>query len=721
MIPPLSERAVLLLFCQISLLLLLARSLGEIFRRFDQPPVLGELLAGILLGPSVLGALLPGLEHVLFPPTAEQFHLLEALSWLGMVFLMLLTGIETDIRVLANLGRPAFAASLMGILIPFATGFALGWAIPDDMLAQPGQRLLFSLFLATAMSISAVPVIAKILIDLRLIRRDLGLVILGAGVTDDTIGWVLLSVITGIATKGGVSVGSVLGSVVSTALFIAACSLVGVRLVQGLLRWVDDHCRIEHAMVTAVVLVTLICASVTEWIGIHAVFGAFAAGIMISQSPRVRRDTVEKLEGLLLGVFAPLFFTYAGLKVDLMRDFSLGLAALILAVACFGKIVGCTMGAYWGGLGRWESLSVGFGMNARGAMGLVVAIVGLSLSLLSGPMYAAIVLMALFTSFMAPPLLRWSTTRVSPSAEEEARLRVQAERARSILPEEGVKILVPTAGGENAKFAIGFAAPFGRLAGSTITAVHFAAPDGRRQGWFTWRKTPIDTHFQELKRIASTQGVSNLVVRTAASSPTAAAILEEAGRGYDLLILGASRESRRRPLGGDFIRRVVDQASCHTLVVETSGPDERGGTAQVRRILVPITGTWYSRAAAEFVVLYARQVEAEVDVIYVSESAQQIFRRFVPEEEAKPEMEPLFQPVVAMAQRHGVRLRTTLLEGANAEKAILREVNRGHYNLLVLGAVPRPHATRLFLGRRVEILLKESRCAVAVFIPRMPT
>src|SRR5580658_7294521 len=192
---PLSGHAIVLVLLQLSVLLTVARLGSELVKRVGLPSVIGELAAGILVGPSFLGHFWPEAFSLLFPSDVEQAHLLEIMSWFGMILLLLLTGIETDLRLLKNLGRSAFAASLFGMAVPFAFGFGLGWWIPDSFVAQPDHRTIFALFLATAVAISAMPVIAKILIDLDLTKRNIGVVILSAGVVDDTTGWIVLSMI----------------------------------------------------------------------------------------------------------------------------------------------------------------------------------------------------------------------------------------------------------------------------------------------------------------------------------------------------------------------------------------------------------------------------------------------------------------------------------------------------------------------------------------------
>jgi Kef-type K+ transport system membrane component KefB len=201
-VPSLSEKQILSFLTQFILLVLTARLLADLMRRAGQATVIGELMAGVVLGPSILGKCLPGIERRIFPPEPIVNHLVEASAWIGVIMLLLCTGLETDLNTLRNVRRPAALVSSLGIVVPFAGGFLLGWYLPVVYLAAPNQRLIFALFLAVAMSISAVPVIAKILIDLDLMQRELGLLILAAGILDDSVGWLLLSVVAGLAARG---------------------------------------------------------------------------------------------------------------------------------------------------------------------------------------------------------------------------------------------------------------------------------------------------------------------------------------------------------------------------------------------------------------------------------------------------------------------------------------------------------------------------------------
>ncbi|MGH7648578.1 MAG: cation:proton antiporter, partial [Gemmatimonadaceae bacterium] len=396
-LPPISGHDLQILLLQIAGLMFLCRLLAEVMRRLGQPAVIGELLAGIVLGPTILGHYVPGLFNSIFPQQTSQFHLLEVISNLGMIFLLLLTGIETDVRAMRRLGRAAFMASVFGITIPFAMGLVLGLVLPARYLANPAQRPIFAAFIATAMAISAMPVIAKILIDLNLMKRNLGVVILSAGVVDDTVGWLVLSVIAGIATAGSFSAGSLGFTAIALVVFLAVMRWVIYPGFTRTIGWVNRSVPLVGADLTLILVFTLFSAAVTEAIGVHAVFGAFVFGLLVRQIPRVRTATLQTIETFVLASLSPIFFAFVGLKVDLWSLSGWQLPAIVLGIAVAGKLVGCYVGGRLGKLGRWESFALGVGMNARGAMGLIVALIGLSLGLLTQEMYSIVVLVAVIT------------------------------------------------------------------------------------------------------------------------------------------------------------------------------------------------------------------------------------------------------------------------------------------------------------------------------------
>lgn len=719
MIPPLAAHHILLFLVQFALLLASARLLGEMMKRVDQPQVFGELLAGILLGPSLLGWVAPGLFSRLFPPDPQQYHLLELISWLGMIFLLLFTGLETDMARLRHLGRPAVAASLFGLVVPFALGYTLGTAIPDHLLVNPSHRLIFHLFMGTAMAISAVPVIAKILLDLNLLKRNIGVIILGAGIVDDVCGWTILSVLIGMMTKGTLDLPTVFGAVWSTALFIAVALFLGVRLVRRLMRWIDEHAHVEEAHITAVLLITLVCAAVTEAIGIHAVFGAFVAGVILAHSPRVRANALEKLVGVVYGVFSPVFFAFVGLRVDLTQLSNVGLVVAVVSVACAGKLVGCTLGGIVGRLSWWEAISIGIGMNARGGVGLIIALVGLASGILSLEVYSSLVIMAMVTTLMTPPLLKWTLSHIALSDAEQEQL--QGEEQRSIFDKRTLRILIPTAGGPNALTALRIAAPLATHADATITAL-FVSPPPPSPRFFSrlWpgHVSGGNGPLQELQRLAQTYGVT-VEGRTvqAREGHFPEAILAEARRGYDLMLLGASGYTH--PLGGAFIEEILKDPPVHVAIIKAR--DEK---PRYHRILVPTAGDVSSQLAVEFAAMYAEDVGAEVTLLHVSllpEKGRQWFRqqKTVLDNNTRRIMaDTMLWELRPSQARAELRIMAKVVEGTQVDQEILRETRQGEYDLLILGASSRAGRLGVLLGERTEQVVSQAPCTVIVVMPR---
>src|SRR3954471_11165956 len=232
---------------QLIVLMLVGRLLGEAMHRIGQPSVMGQLLAGVLLGPSVLGWLWPDLQHWIFPPAKDQKAMIDAISQFGILLLLLLTGMETDLKLVRKVGRAGISVSLTGVAVPFACGVALGEFLPDSLLPRPDQRLLTSLFLGTALSISSIKIVAAIVRDMKFTRRNLGQVIVASAILEDSIGWVIIAITFSLAQAGTIDVLSVAKSVLGTAAFMAVSLTVGRRLVFWLIRWANDSFESEFA------------------------------------------------------------------------------------------------------------------------------------------------------------------------------------------------------------------------------------------------------------------------------------------------------------------------------------------------------------------------------------------------------------------------------------------------------------------------------------------
>jgi Kef-type K+ transport system membrane component KefB len=702
---------ILLLLVQIAILLFVARAFGEIAQRLKQPSVVGEILAGIVLGPSLLSGLFPAFGAWVVPQTPESGYLLEVVSLIGALFLLLITGLETDLQLIRRHARTAMGVSLGGILVTFSSGLVLGWYLPEDLLAQPGteQRLVFALFVATAMSISAIPVIAKVLMDMNLMRRDVGQTIIAAGMSDDTIGWVLLSIVAGLAASGRVDAFSVLKSVAGVAAFMLISFTLGRWLVKRALDFVQDEARAPDRLVTLVVVLTFAWGAVTQALGLEAVLGAFVMGILFGQMPRLPQTTHHKLITVTLAIFTPIFFAVAGLKVNaraLLEPRLFLITLLVIAVASGGKVLGTYLGARLiGRRDHWTSLSFGAGLNARGAMEIIIATIGLQLGILSPDMFSIIVVMAMVTSLMAPPALRWVLAHVTPEQEELERLHREELAASSTLGHIH-RVLLPVR-----RRPIGD--PIHLLSARLIdrmalkSSLSLTVLNVFRSG----EKTQSEEFLNEVMPAFLTKEVTRKLVE---SSDPSAAILAEAHKHYDLMILGATEEpARHAALFHPVVDELVRLAPCATIVLKGDvAPDWNPG-----RILVPTNGSAGARSAAELAFWLAAE-EEEVIALNVLQTQDEPYRaafgqRSTPTGEAAARA--MVDELKKLGDAQGVRTHAVVQHGRDTNTAILEFCRSARIGVMVLGTSVRAGSERLFLGPSVERLIDEAPCPVVVY------
>jgi Kef-type K+ transport system membrane component KefB len=404
-----SEQAFALLLFQLFALLSLGLALGEFFRRLRQPTVIGEILAGVLLGPSVLGALAPDVFAAFLP--GSQTQLLGSLAWLGSVFLLLVAGLEINLAILIQQSRIVALSSLFGIAVPFTFGFLLGVILPDAYLIDPQRRILFSLFLATALSISAIPVIAKILMDMSLLRTSVGQAILGAAIVNDLVGWVFFAVILSMLATPGHGQSSVAATVILTISFALICLTFGRKIVTKLFGFFKAMRLPPEGILGVAVLVAFLCAAFTQWIGIHAIFGAFLAGVMIGETGEASNRPRELLRQMVFYIFAPVFFASMGLRANFVHHFDPALVLAVLAIAVVAKFTGGYLGAYIGGRRGYQAYAIGFGLMPQGAMGIILAFLALEFSLINETVFVALVSTALVTSILSGPLIKRAMAR----------------------------------------------------------------------------------------------------------------------------------------------------------------------------------------------------------------------------------------------------------------------------------------------------------------------
>jgi Kef-type K+ transport system membrane component KefB len=245
---------------------------------------------------------------MIFPRTPEQKAMIDAVSQLGVLMLLLLAGMETDLGLVKKSGRASFMVSMTGIMVPFACGFALGEMLPDAMLPNPDHRLVTSLFLGTALSISSVKIVAMVVREMNFMRRNVGQIIVATAVIDDTIGWIIIAIIFSLASRGSLDIFSVGQAVLGTLVFLGVSFTIGRRLVFQLIRWANDHLVSSAAVITVILLLMSGMALITHLIGVHTVLGAFVAGVLVGESPILTKQIDERLRGLITSLFMPVFF-----------------------------------------------------------------------------------------------------------------------------------------------------------------------------------------------------------------------------------------------------------------------------------------------------------------------------------------------------------------------------------------------------------------------------
>ncbi|WP_224332575.1 cation:proton antiporter [Haloprofundus halobius] len=782
-IEPLGHDQLLWLFVMLTTLLVVARGLGELAKRFDLPAVVGELTAGIVLGPSLFDVTTLVSGAVFAPGTniEPQFHLIEVVSWIGLLMLIILTGLETDLRLIVSRATESTIISITSIVVPFVIGFAFAWYLPVRFVAQADQRLAFALFVAVAMSISAIPVIAKILMDMDAIRRDFGQISLAAGMINDTVGWILLALVAGLARTGQIELASTGLTILYLTVFLLFGFTVGQRLVRWLIRWVDNVVGGQVAKITTVMVLSMGVGSFTHYLHLEVVLGAFVVGILVGQVKRFDYETEHTFEMMTMGVFAPIFFATAGLRVDLTSLFEpvvffAAIGALLIAVV--GKFVGSYVGAKAAGLSHWEGITMGAGLNARGAMEIIVAMVGLGLGVLTVEMYSIIVMIAIVTSLMAPPLLRWSLPKVPMSDAERERLEREKRQAGSFLGSV-TTILLPTRCSGDSQFAAQLLGRLTRDEEIEVTNMYLRydeterspgriesfvsklpyvgsdeathATDGGREdptAGGAERSSRTDTG-QSSQSGTGTDGETDYasdsarclnlmqfqldpggdvsarnVVRSERGSATEA-VLTEAERDYDMLVLGASERGARPddPLFGSVVDEVVQNAPCPVMVVNAD-PEASDGILEqkpIRRILLPTVGAEYNRHAAEVAFAIAGG-NTLVEVLHVV-NPPQIGDRFVEEpdiQQARRIGEEIVDAEADLGRAMGVEVTTKVFVGDDDEpqEAIVEYADETGADLVLLGSNIRPVSGRAFLGHRAEYVIRNATCPVAVLSSR---
>jgi Kef-type K+ transport system membrane component KefB/nucleotide-binding universal stress UspA family protein len=723
--PP-GEHELLIFWVGLVLVVALARLLGLLARKVGQPAVIGELAAGIVLGPSVLGRLAPDVFDWLFPDDDVQTAMLFTVSWLGVVFLLVVTGYETDLALIRRLGRAAGIVSTGSLVVPMVFGLGVGLVMPDLFVGESGDRTVFALFLAAALSISSLPVIAKILSEMGFMRRDFGQLTLAAGMANDVVGWVLLGIVAGLAQAGAIEIGSILTTLAGLAVFFGLAFTVGQRALDWGLKLLRVNRAPVHAATGLVLLFALGAGAITQWLGVEAVLGAFVAGVLLGRSRLREHRTIEPIETVTTTFLAPVFFATAGLRVDLglLGDATVLLwAGVVLAAASLAKFAGSLAAAHLAGLPGREGAALGIGLNARGALEIVIATVGLSLGVLNQASYTVIVLMALATSMAAPPLLRRVLANWAGTDEEQERLLREETLAGNIIVRDE-PVLIPTQGGMNSIMAaqiVDLAWP--KEVGVTLATVDPAgdAPDLRV--------------LEDVLHLRS-------VERKALDGEPVEAVLEELRLGYGTAVVGTSA-----PEGDGVLSPFAEELALRSLVPITLV--RRGLDVNSRlppaygRVLIPVTGTTSSIAAQEVGLAISGAIGTEAILTHVvhhdeegadddaaGEGADVTGTRRSLRSWTGTDMlsrsggstrvasQRLLDDAASRAATVGARAITALTDAESTAAGILQLVELHETDLVILGATRRDVDGRLFLGHTVERLLR--RCGATIVVVVSP-
>jgi Kef-type K+ transport system membrane component KefB/nucleotide-binding universal stress UspA family protein len=613
----------LILLLQIAIILALSRAMGFVFARFKQPQVVGEMVAGIMLGPSLFAWVWPTAWMNIFRPDlipgsglhADPTQYLSMLSQVGVIFFLFLIGLELDPKLIQNRGHAAVVISHVSIIAPFLLGAALALPLYSQVFTSTPQMRFTSvaLFMGAAMSITAFPVLARILTERNLHKTKVGAVTITCAAVDDVTAWCMLAFVVGIARATGVR--SAIFTAVASLLYIGVMFFLirpFLRRLQGLY---DRQQRLSQNMVAVIFLLTLISAYATEWIGIHALFGAFLMGAVMPKGTQFVRSLSEKLEDYTVVFLLPIFFAYTGLKtqIGLLNHAELwGITFLVIAVACAGKFGGSTIAARACGLPWRESAAIGILMNTRGLMELVILNIGRELGVITDAVFAMMVIMALVTTALTTPILNW----VYPERMFGPEVAAPAEAVPAGL-KKLYTVLIPISDPASGGPLLRLAAMLGGTAETRrILALHLRRPVDREayRAGLDEAEQPapeapaleplLDLSQQEKIDVEPLSFVSRDIAEDISSLARA--------RHANLVLMGFHRPVFGHAILGGTVHRVLTGAPADVAIFVNRSPDE-----SPRKILVPYLGGVHDRLALEIANRMAKTIDVQVTAFHV--------------------------------------------------------------------------------------------------------
>ena len=685
------EHLLLLLFVQICVIVALSRVVGWLFLRIGQPKVVGEMVAGIMLGPSLLGWLAPSFAAGLFPSASMPY--LGFLSQLGVICFLFLVGLELNPKLLRDRGHAAVMISHMSIIAPFLLGAALTlYLFPRLFQATPAMSFrAVALFMGAAMSITAFPVLARILTERNLHKTNVGAVAITCAAIDDVTAWCMLAFVVAFARFEGVHKAVV--TAVLAVVYVLAMFFIVRPFARRLESLHERQGRLSQGVMAIILLLALASACVTEWIGIHALFGAFLMGAMMPKGTRFVREISEKIEDYTVILLLPIFFAYSGLRtqIGLLNTPALWFdAGLITLVACLGKFGGSSLAARVCGLSWRDASAIGILMNTRGLMELVILNIGKDLGVISEAVFAMMILMALVTTSLTQPVLNLIYPTRLIMAQVAARRRKGA-----------LSVLVPVAAPQSAAALARVAGAMlgGETPGGSLLALHLLRPvehdafQSAAGEASSLRNEAIDL-FQNQMR---TQQVRFETISFPSVDIPHDIVATATARDVDLVLMGFHKPVFGRALLGGTVHHIMSDCPCDVAVFVDRG------FRTASKVLVPYAGGQHDRLALDLAARIARTSGAVVTILYVAPPSTTSGARA---QAARDAVNQVF-PSTAPAEFKSV-------EDASPVAVVLREA--AQFDLVIIGVSEEWGLESRLFGWRPERIARD--CPTSLLIVR---
>jgi Kef-type K+ transport system membrane component KefB/nucleotide-binding universal stress UspA family protein len=684
--------------------------MGELTQRIGQPAVVGEIFAGILLGPTLLGNLSIVKEYML--PSEFGKNYLTIISMIGAMFLLFIAGLETDIKLIKLHSRKAISIATTALLVSFISVFIFSLSIPEYLLIKPDMKYLFAAFLAITISVSAISVIVKVLIDLNLIRRDFGQLFIAIGMIDEVIVWIIVSILIGLVSGLGSSFSGILLSFTKVILFIVLGYVVGRFLIKHFIAFFQSKIKLRDKFLTLVVVVIFVYGAIATALGLEAVLGAFVAGIVLGQVPYLSDETIDKLESITFAIFAPVFFASAGLQVNILEFTDpniINLTLLLMFIAFTSKTIGGFVGAkFFAKSDTATSLLFGIGLNTRGTIQIILATIGLSIGILSKDIFSIIILISVVASIISPIFIKIIIKKIEPNKDEIQRINQEEIYAKSILSKIN-RILLPVRvrtdlNVESAKsIEAGILEAIGAKKKISITLLTV-----------TSEKEKLNAQ-SFLDGIASSFSKSEIIKKVVIAQNPLEKILEESKKDYDLLVIGATeKQNNPEQVFNTFIDNLIRFSPCPSLIVQGHAHFDE---SKSKKILVPTDGSIASKRAAEVAFALTSNEKDEVHILRVVEE-----KISLDEMETKDHImdrqlnyaKEIVNELKIIGESLSVNTHTKVEIGLNPESVIIDVAKKDGFNLVIIGSDVRPGSDKLFLGPRVEKVLSNCECPVIV-------